>query len=418
MDGRNISPMKLLKRVIITVVVLLLMKGLILLLDSYSPETIQFHRQFLFCMQLMVIGWIIILSILYLFKKGDSWFARFLPVVIVLVVLLMDMLFYRMLRNPRSIPDTAEVPFSTFYTGFERNILQYEPCMIYDTALFYKMIPGLRFTFGNIEYNNQYNINRESFRDDEASLFGPQVVCIGDSYTLGWGVDQDQTFAKLLSDKTSRTVLNGGNSSYGTARELKELTYVDTSILEHLVVQYCRNDYTENLNFVDNGGVLRISDEESYRLARIRYQWGKEYFPGKYFISIGYDWLRSELRYLWKGTRQADYITQNQEQAARVFLEVLRHANLSSRIKLIVIDLNGYVEMNSNFINGLKMVLKEPRYDDLRTRLTAVDLSGVLQKSDFYTLDTHLKASGHLKIADTLAAIINGNNSDTKIQSE
>ncbi|HEY6505513.1 MAG TPA: hypothetical protein VIZ28_16175 [Chitinophagaceae bacterium] len=49
---------------------------------------------------------------------------------------------------------------------------------------------------------------------------------------------------------TGEKVLNAGMSSYGTARELKNLYRLDTSGLQTLIIQYGRNDEVENEQFV------------------------------------------------------------------------------------------------------------------------------------------------------------------------
>lgn len=35
-------------------------------------------------------------------------------------------------------------------------------------------------------------------RDSNAALNQPEIICIGDSHTMGWGVEQEETFPKLL----------------------------------------------------------------------------------------------------------------------------------------------------------------------------------------------------------------------------
>ena len=60
---------------------------------------------------------------------------------------------------------------------------------------------------------------------------------LGDSHAMGWGVGQGGSAAAGLARKSGRRVLNAAVSSYGTARELSLLDWLDASRLRVLVVQ-------------------------------------------------------------------------------------------------------------------------------------------------------------------------------------
>jgi hypothetical protein len=68
------------------------------------------------------------------------------------------------------------------------------------------------------------HVNSDGFRDREYEVEKPsgtkRIVCVGDSYTYGWGVDVEDSFPKKLESrlaKTSRTeVLNLGLFGYNT----------------------------------------------------------------------------------------------------------------------------------------------------------------------------------------------------------
>src|SRR5580658_425565 len=76
------------------------------------------------------------------------------------------------------------------------------------------------------------SINSHGLRDREYSLQKPpgvyRIVMSGDSTTLGWGVPEDQTVAKILERRLNRTcasaqpcfeALNAGVGNYGTVQE-------------------------------------------------------------------------------------------------------------------------------------------------------------------------------------------------------
>jgi len=133
----------------------------------------------------------------------------------------------------------------------------------YDPQLTYTLRPG-RFVFRTREFANEYRVNRLGVRDDEASLESPEIVVLGDSHAMGWGVEQDETFAQILEQRSGKRVLNAAVSSYGTVREMWMLDRIDTSKMQHLVVQYCGNDLGENEQF-QRDGRIEIMDEANYR---------------------------------------------------------------------------------------------------------------------------------------------------------
>jgi lysophospholipase L1-like esterase len=69
--------------------------------------------------------------------------------------------------------------------------------------------------------------NSDGFRDDEVPLAkGPRrrILFLGDSLTLGWGVEQEQTFEHLLEARLNATrpteVINLGVGNYNTTQEV------------------------------------------------------------------------------------------------------------------------------------------------------------------------------------------------------
>ena len=124
-------------------------------------------------------------------------------------------------------------------------------------------------------------MNSLGVRDDEASLASPRIIVAGDSYAMGWGVDQEKTFAQLLEKETGTRVLNAGISSYGTAREMALLKRVDLSRLAFLIIQYSDNDYIENKGFVHFGRKLPILSEAEYQQIVSDHMWRTDYYFGK-----------------------------------------------------------------------------------------------------------------------------------------
>ncbi len=395
--------MKLLRKTIVAVAAIAFLRILIFILDRSSPASAPFHRQFLFSLQLIVVVWFVVIALLTIFKADKSWVARFLPILIVMLVLAIDILFSFWMENPRRIPNFLKNEFKNYYSSFERNIIDFEPCSVYDSAYSYKFIPGLAFTFGNIEYKNNYVVNSESLRDEESALSGPQIVCLGNSYTLGIGAEQNASFPELIAAKTGKTALNTGNSSYGTVREMKRLVSADTSFLQYVIIQYSKYDVYENEAFLNKKNYLRIATDSAYKNAVKQYKWRKEYFPGKYAVPIGYNYLKGIAKKLKKPKH---FLSGDIDNSANYFLRVIDSYNLPPNVNFIVTEINDYNDMDSGFLPAVASLLQKPEFARLNGRLTTVSVSDLLTRDDYYVIDSHLRPSGHAKVATRIAEYI------------
>lgn len=102
----------------------------------------------------------------------------------------------------------------------------------WDREIGTKNIAGARGTSHNTEYTMGMFINSKGLRDREFSYEKPEgtkrVLCLGDSYTFGYGVQAEETFSKrleenLVADQNNDMnweVLNAGVGSTGTAHQL------------------------------------------------------------------------------------------------------------------------------------------------------------------------------------------------------
>ena len=207
---------------------------------------------------------------------------------IFLIGLFLIEIFFILYIKSHTLQKAIELPqFLRHYIKFNiTDIIQNkEDCAKYDKELFYTLKPG-NCIFDIADSTDEYSINSLGVRDDEESLTKPDVVFLGDSYTMGWGVSNEETYVKLIENKTGLKVLNAGISSYGTAREIGLLERIDTSNLKYLVIQYCPNDHDENLSFLKNNNVLQISSEEKFQNLVEKEKIKSKYYPSKYLIEI------------------------------------------------------------------------------------------------------------------------------------
>ena len=290
------------------------------------------------------------------------------------------------------------------YRHFNRSLIQFDTrCARYDPQLFYTLRPGT-CSFGNIEFRNEYRINRAGVRDDEASLSAPEAIVIGDSHAMGWGVDQGQTLVRVMAQKTGLKTLNAAVSSYGTVREKLMLGRLDLSKLRVLAIQYADNDLPENRTFRDAGDRLPISSQDLYETIGRYYTSQQAYYPGKYTFRLFMKVLRLE-------PPEPDQVRMEPvppDAEAELFLHVVTHAGPAAfdNVQLIVFEVNQEFDHPRRFIQALDTVARRPDYPAFVRNLITLDTTTVVNAGDFYVLDDHMRASGHLAVGTALAAIV------------
>jgi hypothetical protein len=284
----------------------------------------------------------------------------------------------------------------------ERPIIKFEPaCARYDPTIGYTLKPG-SCNFGGREFMNRYDINSLGTRDDEASLQHPEIIVAGDSFAMGWGVNQEETFVKQLEKKIGIKVLNAAVASYGTAREMMILRRLPTDRMKYLIIQYCGNDIDENREFYLNNNRLPIMSSQQYKEYQNLYKDSLQYFFGKYL------WTKIKKRWEESGKRreQLEVVTDRDE--IDLFLNAVQNNGLDlDKVTIITFVMNGRNPAdNKDFPAGLKKKLTAGNYPPYLKNMIVLDFSDQLQKEHFYVLDDHLNAGGHMIIANTLAKTI------------
>ena len=304
--------------------------------------------------------------------------------------------------------------FAYYYDYFQEDILQFDSrYAVYDKALYYTLKPDTAFTFQNIEFTDVYRTNRLGLRDADSVLSEPVVACLGDSYTMGWGVGQEQSFPARLGAMTGLRVVNMGVASYGTAREMINLGRLDKSALRWVVIQYCSNDREENERSKKNGYKLPISSRGSYEGFVRASALSRVYFPGKYFLMIANYFLKSRINRLhavfalpWE---RKDGAVEQEEQAG-IFLDLLYHSSIDfKKVGVVVSMMDDYDNMRGDFLRAVgRLAMQSPYREKFAGSLHLLDVSSLLKGEDLYILDVHFRASGHEKIAAAIRDIIKG----------
>lgn len=292
-------------------------------------------------------------------------------------------------------------PFREYYARVDRKVIQYLPeCGRYDEGLTYTLKPGT-CRFHNREFDVEYRINSAGVRDDEASLAAPDIIVLGDSHAMGWGVKQEQTYADLIEQQTGMKVLNAAIASYGTVRELKMLSRLDTAHLKYVILQYTDNDALENREYLQHGNTLPIMPRAAYDRLVADHVKSTRYFFGKHSW-----WTLSTLfGKLVPAASAAQAPPDPKAEEADLFLNVLLHSPVDlSHVKVMVMEINSYAGNSPVFLNKLGEKIAATAAPAWIRNLILLDLSRDLGVDKYFKLDEHMTADGYRVVADRLVA--------------
>ena len=310
-----------------------------------------------------------------------------------------ELFFSLLLSHPAWLPRLPRNVLShlrAYYLHHDRALVQAMPeCARYDPGLFYTLKPGT-CRFKAREFDVEIRVNSKGLRDDEASLEGPDVIVAGDSFAMGWGVQQEEAFPQLIERESGMRVLNAGIPSYGTVREMRLLDRLDTSRLRWLLIQYDDNDEPENQAYLEARNELMIQPERSYHHDVQRNGTRHGYWFGKATFEILHGIIHRE------PLPAAGNVTPEDE--ARYFTDAVIHATRRdlSNVQIIVFELQPYRISQNAFERALMREISLPEHKPYIRRMRMLDLRGVLGPEDYFVLDDHLRPQGHAKLARLL----------------
>jgi hypothetical protein len=295
-----------------------------------------------------------------------------------------------------------------YYETYDRSIIQLMPdCAQYDEKLTYTLKPG-KCSFKNREFNIDIQVNSLGLRDDEASLASPDIVIVGDSYAMGWGMDHNKTFAHIIKEETGMTVLNAAIPSYGTVREIKILERIDLSKLKFLIIQYDDNDYEENITYYNNNNVLPIASKAEYESIVMQHMKNRKYYLGKHTFDL-FPMLFEMIKKQFLGWQfSAGSMQKTNTDTAAAFINAIINSpiKLKNNVSIIVFNVNTY-HNNNLFTVSLNRIKSTETFPNFIKNMTIIDISEFLTSDKFFILDDHLSSQGHKLIADNLIRIIN-----------
>lgn len=277
--------------------------------------------------------------------------------------------------------------------------VQYEPdCAKHDQELGYTLRPG-KCNFSNLGFSSELFVNSAGLRDDETSLEAPEIIVLGDSHAMGWGVNEGLSFADLIELETGKKTLNAGVSSYGTARELQMLSRLDKSNMSTVVLQYSDNDAWENRTFLASG-TLNAMSKDHYEALVASNATARNGFGRYLFILV------NEIVARFGPVDQADaeVMPLQEMNDPDVLIGILSQWDWGSTPpQLILFEIN----TGGRGGNFMKVLSESPQLDKLGSKeldLTLLNISSILDPEDYLFPDGHLTPEGHRKVA---AAVVN-----------
>lgn len=340
-------------------------------------------------------------------RSRDCWLLVIANLVVFLFVLtFIEAAIAFFLRHPPPHQFALRV-ISSYYVQHDRRIIQALPeCAIYDPETTYILRPG-SCSFSNREFSTSVNVNSAGLRDDEASLLGPEIIALGDSVAMGWGVHAGETYAKKIQALCGVKVLNAGISSYATVRSLRLLGRLDLSNVRAILLQYSDNDFGENAAFFSQDNTLEIAPRSRYEeIQRDHIQRGR-YFPGKHTLRFVPFALTRTLSRL-PSTNGAGVVAQkssqgeesNAELHAKYFLNALVHStNIPDGIPILIFEINGRGKNSREFTSSLRTLVESTELPPDLGPLIIIDMDDGLTYDKFFVLDEHINAHGHNYVA-------------------
>lgn len=329
------------------------------------------------------------------------------------LLLLLGMHFYTLAHGP-SLPGGFPWEFTarSYYINFGRSMIQSTPeCVEFDNKLLYKPRDGT-CDFYNVEFETVIHSQHGSRVNPYLTGALPSTIILGDSYAQGWGVNDEETVAAILTQRYKIPTLSLGMSSYGTAREIEAYRRYLARTKERpkfVVFMYCNNDYEENLSYLKNGLPTRTQAdydklfefEGAPSLMNSPYQYVRESF-----LALGHGFL-TWVKTIPLGGEYPDIYGPKRsvsvDEQARVFKEVLsKNSDLFEGTKIIVSGFYGWGAQD----RFSKALIQNPYWGGGKKLYV---LTNNLPTSDYFPFDGHLNRKGNEDFAAEIQGVISAN---------
>jgi hypothetical protein len=294
---------------------------------------------------------------------------------------------------------------SKIYMRFT-NVLQYDPQLSqFEPKLGYRYRPNVVANYHQWEFETKdFRTNAAGLRDDNASLQHPKIISLGDSYTTGWGIEQEETYSQLLEKQTQKKVLNAGISSFGTIREGLLLQQLDRDSCQWVIIQYCLNDLEENLTWADSlldrTPFKPRMDSTIYHQRVYQNQAQVVYSPFRYLFEVTKVLLHEYLGF--EDRHYIDYNLKTMPLHISAFLKSIRYIQQFYNGNILIISLSNNRKLDAIFMEQIRQKATLMKLKNLHF----LDATQYISPKDHYVIDYHLKPIGHQKVATQIAKIM------------
>ncbi|MBA4850070.1 SGNH/GDSL hydrolase family protein [Emticicia sp. BO119] len=131
----------------------------------------------------------------------------------------------------------------------------------------FKNYPGVYY----YEYKNNDIGMRDNRKVSDYKKYPYKILCLGDSFTYGWGVNDNETFARILEKKINKdsvAVLNAGVSGAGTDYALRFFQVRGKELSPNTVIYFYFdndiNDNKANAYFHIENDTIKLNEQNSY----------------------------------------------------------------------------------------------------------------------------------------------------------
>jgi len=315
--------------------------------------------------------------------------------------------------------------------------------LAYDDRLGWSNQPGWSGEHRHRDFSVRYTVDSHGFRKQEAQSSETVIIVLGDSFTFGIGVEDDQTFSALLSgnlpDITTRNAAIVGSSTDQQVLLLEKLERLQSFSAAMLVV-YLGNDLIDNNHpfpiqatrakpffSITEGGNLELQNYpvpfgarqpvDPGAFTRIISGENPEMMKQPGLLRHSVLWRRSiSLIRKWRGYPELSFGS-NIEAQLTLFEKLIHRASRSTpRLFVTLIGGRSYVESpgsySAQYQEYLRQRIKDAVFPD---KVQVIDAAAPMRKafqdepdaSFFFPNEGHFNPYGHQWLAEFLKAKLN-----------
>lgn len=131
-----------------------------------------------------------------------------------------------------------------------------------DDDLGWRTLPNLSARYEVVDHaGTQSSVyletNEDGFRMYSAEESNPRILIVGDSFTFGKDVSQDQTYYARLNENWNASFFVYGGEGYNTLQEYMILDrYIDDIEPDAVILQFCWNDFIGNSMELEQNSII------------------------------------------------------------------------------------------------------------------------------------------------------------------